>query len=385
MAFSQTKMYIEIAKDVIDAALAKQESVVNDPLDLLVLLAVAAQKGHHFVTVPCLHNNRPLVNQLSAIMPSQYVAKLLAADGMHYRWAAVKEKVLVYAVITYNENTQKNERMVVINPSTEGSFEPNLETLLLTENLMDAVFFRYLVKFFQREKNIGACNISFEPLHGGGNTTADVLYQKVEERKRFCLALTDSDRKLPEAEYGQTAKRLLHVIKTYQPFNCDVYVMDQVMEVENLIPRHVVFEYASGNGCKDVFACDPSFFDMKNGLTMNAVYKDNVCSYWQNMTVCGHVDFTHRDEAKCNAICRDDYERYIKEHGFCQTLLPGFGSDLLAICTCTPVNGIVQHPEIEDKLMNVRREELTTFQYNEWMKIGQMVFSWTCSLPKKRA
>ena len=66
-------MYIEIAIDIIEDAISKATSDVNDSLDLLTLFALNAQKGKHLVHVPCLHNNPKIVRALTNIMGRSHV------------------------------------------------------------------------------------------------------------------------------------------------------------------------------------------------------------------------------------------------------------------------------------------------------------------------
>ena len=381
---SSLTMYIEIADDIIADAIRKGGSGVNDSLDLLTLFALNAQKGKHIVHVPWLHNNPTGKRALEGIMGRQHVAFLLRAEGIYYQLARLKQIVSVYAIITYDQS-KGNPQAILINPLQEKKFEPYNETRVITENIIDSTFLKYVIKFFLRECAIRNCKFCFVPLMGGGDTTADVVKHEVEERQFFCLAISDSDRKCPYARYGQTATKIQDVINSYHPFNCDLYVMDQVMEIENLIPIEIVKKYASNKGYQKVFSLDSSFYDMKYGLTLNWLYDDDVCDYWRNMLYGLHVSFTQRDTAKRNSTCRKDYKRYVEMHNYSSQIKEGFGADLLTRCTCDfDAKGHRLDPRIKERMMNVKPSDLTTFQYNEWMKIGRILFSWTCCMENKR-
>lgn len=377
-------MYIEIANDIVEDAIGKATCDANDSLDLLTLFALNAQRGKHLVYVPCLHNNPETVRALTSIMGRSYVDFLRQSERMYYQLAQIKALVSNYAVITF-EKQGADSKAILINPIIERRFEAYNETHVITENILDSLFFKYIVKFFLREHAIRGCNMCFFPVMGGGDTTADVLRHEIEEGRFLCLVITDSDRKYPHSEYGQTAKKIRKVMECYNPFHCGLYVMDQVMEVENLIPFKVVEKAASNKGFSLIFEKDASFYDMKCGLTLNWLYDDEVCRYWSQQLYSEEICFDQRNEARLHASNRKAYLSYIETHKFKNQLTPGFGFDLLCRCTNDfDGNGNRLDAHIKNDLMNVKRCDLTTFQLNEWLKIGRVLFSWTCGMSQRR-
>lgn len=377
-------MYIEIANDIVEDAIVKATGDVNDSLELLTLFALNAQKGKHLVHVPCLHNNPSKVKILTNIMGRSHVDFLRQSERIYYQLAKVKELVSKYIVITF-EKQSNDSKAIVINPIIERRFEAYNETHVITENILDSIFFKYLVKFFLRENAIRYCNICFYPVMGGGDTTADVLKHEIEDRRFLCLVITDSDRKYPDSEYGQTALKIKEVMDRYNPFHCDMYIMNQVMEVENLIPFGVVKKAASNSGFSQVFEKDASFYDMKCGLTLNWLFDDKVYDYWSKQFYQGEIDFKQRNEAKNHSSNRKSYQSYIESKNFKKQLTPGFGFDLLQRCTNEfDGNGQLLDAHIKNDLMNVTPKDLTTFQLNEWLEIGRVLFSWTCGMSQRR-
>lgn len=377
-------MYIEIASDIIRDALAKSPNEPNESLDILTLFALSAQKGKHIVYVPCLHNNQSIVIKLEKLMGRPHLSLLRRSESMYYQLLAIKKAVTVYAIITYDHSIKK-EKAITINPLEEKVFEPYNETRVICENIQDAKFFRYIIKFFLRQETLLGCQTLFVPIMGGGDSTAEVLRDEVERKQFFCLVITDSDRKYPYAEYGQTVKKVQSVIDDYHPFNCSLYVMDQVMEVENLIPYTVIKSFFSSNGFVEIFSKDASFYDMKNGLTLNWLFDENVCDYWRNMLYDLDLDLSERDDARQHCKNRKEYQDYIDKKGYKKCLKKGFGCDLLKRCTSNLDSKDDRiKPHIIDALFNVSFKDLTTYQQNEWLRIGRELFSWTCCISSKR-
>ena len=343
-------MYIEICKDVIEDAIAKSGQKVNDSLDLLQLFAIFSLHGKHIVVVPSLKNDKGLKERLSKVMMPSNVEKL-----------------------------RRNERI-----SRLMKFEPYLESRLITENLMDAKFFYYIAQSFMRKKLLTGIKLSYDTKPGGGSTTCDVVRDEIINPRRFCLVVVDSDKKYPgQPDYGGTAQKVVDVMAAYPCETCKCYIMEKVMEVENLIPKRIVQQYASNKDSCDILGKDFSYFDMKVGITLKGLFKDEVFTYWEPYMQKEGLDFSGRTDAKNNSTNRTSYERYIDDHGLSNTVKSGFGSDLLRNVTCIPeMNGNVRYPELETEMCkNIKQEDLTPEQMIEWDNIGKQVFSWTCGLP----
>lgn len=379
-----TTMYIEINDDIVRDAIDKSALSVNDSRDVLLLMALAARSGKHIVVVPCL-KDKALVQSLMKVIPRPYIEGLRRSMGINYALPLLKKELSNYAVISYEGNHMKDTRAIIVNPQRHKIFEVHVETQLLTENLMDAAFFNYLVQYFKHTHHIKARS-SFHALMGGGGTTADVLRKEIEKEQYFCLAIVDGDRKTPKAEYGDTAKRVMAVMNDYAPFHCHLYVMKEVLEVENLIPISIVKDFFSERGDIATYMLCPSFFDLKKGLTFDALYDDNVYDYWKTRLEDDIVLFQQRDEAKTASNSRKEYMSYVESHRFETSQKKGMGNDLLECC----VNSYgckrkVDLQKLKEKLMHVKCSDLTSCQREEWESIGKIVFSWTCGLEPNRS
>lgn len=379
------KMYIEINEDIIKDAIEKGNGGENLSLDLLYLFAFSAMKGNHIIYVPCLYNNQNLRSDLSTVLPKRILAMLVTSDRIHYQLGIIKKKVSTYALVTYSKNKPDN-KAILINPTLQRGFEPYSACRVLTEHINDSSFFRYLVQFYLKYDGVGNCRINFEPLMGGGSTTADILRREIFECRHFCLVIVDSDKKYPTAPKGDTSTKIENAMNFYKPFNCYHYVMKEVMEVENLIPKKILGIIAPNQGYNNIFNYDWSYYDMKSGLTIKGLYDDTLCDYWKNLLRNEHLDFTERDLAKANSQNKDAFENYVNNNNLKNQILKGFGTNLLATCDCCPkIDGTISHPEVKHELYNIKKEDLTNQQYSEWMEIGKIMFTWACGMGIRRS
>jgi hypothetical protein len=377
-------MFIEIREDIVEDAIDKKEMSTNDSLDLLIKFSYCAQAGKHVVTVPCL-NNSELIKQLCSVMPKRNVEMLLASKKIRYQLKAIKSHVSIYAIITYQEIVP-TEGVIVVNPQKRKYFEPYSESRVLTEHINDSMFFRYLVRFYLKDSGIGKWRFYFEPAMGAGSTTADVLSNIIKEEKYFCLTIADGDKKYPTSDYGETANKIKDIMEAEMPFNCDYYIMDNVTEIENLIPIKILNKIVPRRGYRRILGLDFSFYDMKKGLTLDGIYDDNICNYWRNILVAVGISFSQRDNAKNNSTGSETYKAYIRQHKYQEILCLGFGSDLLDMCVESPkTRSKTAHLDMDYEFSKINREDLTDAQYKEWISIGKKMFSWTCGMKPRRA
>lgn len=242
-------MLIEINEDIIDAAIEKKDYEINDALDLLLMMAYCCRHGKHIVRVPCLRTNIPKMKSLIGLIG---LSNARALNSLNNKVSCAKplfDNLSVKAIISYNNpiKTTDNEscRIIWINPLEHTSFEPWIETHVLTENLIDSEFFSYIIRYFLKIKNLRGAKYNFYPLMGGGDTMRKVLENEILISRHFCLTLADSDKLYPNDVIGSTANKVKELMEQ-NPFNCGFYVMSNVREIENLIPKKIVVKLCMG-------------------------------------------------------------------------------------------------------------------------------------------
>ena len=370
-------MLIEINEDIIDTAIEKKDYKINDGLDLLLMMAYCCRRRKHIVYVPCLRTNTTKMNSLIGLIGLSNARVLNSFNNKVSGAKKLFDNLSVKAIISYNNpiKTTDNEscRIIWINPIEHTEFEPWIETYVLTENLIDSEFFSYLIKYFLRIKNLRDAKYNFYPLMGGGDTMRKVLENEILISRHFCLTLADSDKLYPNDVIGSTADKVKEFMEQ-NPFNCGFYVMSNVREIENLIPKKIVVKLCMGKDVS-IFDKDPSFFDMKSGLCFVDLYRDEVCSYWKDLLQNNKL-FQERDDIKARCNEKKQYDAEIKGKGH---LLSGFGSNILALALNKTDK---QKKKLDSKkdLYSITKKDLNTFQQREWEAIGKEMFSWTCCL-----
>lgn len=382
-------MFIEIKEDIIKDAIDKKNQDVNESKDLLILMALCARLGKHIVSVKCLLTNSVLRKELIEIIGKDYFSSLDYFNTKRVGFGAIISHLSVKCIITYERSNEVDDSIIWIIPNEHKIFEPWVETHVLTENLADSSFYIHLAYYYLNNFihlcGSGRLPISFcyYPLMGGGVTIDKVLKGEIERQQNFCFILADSDKKWPEATaFGETAQNMIDLMDKYTPFNCRLYVMNYVREIENLIPQKLVEAYGDATGFLDIFNLDPSFFDMKVGLRLGELYDDSVCLYWKNML---HDDalFLVRDEILHHNQNKKKYDSAIKGK---EPLKKGFGNGLLSwviedIDYSTEIRKF--KPKMKNQLYQIKPENLTPAQQKEWKKIGQLMFSWTCCIKQR--
>lgn len=178
------------------------------------------------------------------------------------------------------EGSSRNE--INVNIRTYQHLELAQKTILLGENLNDALFFVRLGEFWIRHKQLGTICIRATTRGGGGDTTAPELQCIADSISPPCLCICDSDKKSPVSFVGGTAKKLqaLNV-----PNDLVHLMVIEPREVENILPTPILDRLYSADDMKIdsinilyfLDQCAESslrfYLDMKNGVAFRDVRK----------------------------------------------------------------------------------------------------------------
>lgn len=361
-------MLIEICEDVVTLA----ESGDSDSIAVLEKAAIAYKYGKHFV-----YASFPLLNKICKMeLLDKSIRKIYSDIKKHCASSGTLASGIGFRVKVTIASPPANASVSYIqfNPKLMPDFELYEETHLLAENLLDCFFFEYIVEYYKRLMGINF-PICFYPMQGGGDTIKMVYLNEIQLGKHFCLTIMDSDKKYPHDVLGSTCKGVKKVHKKYNPFHCSYYIMENVREVENLIPLSVVKLnniYSNKQIFRDNINADFSFFDMKEGLISCKITKD-ICNYWTSQQLsntklqqqllecsgCVSNSSPKPKEKDCEEVC----ER--------RCIIEGFGSKLLS--------NLHGNSTSKERLKNVERKDLTNVQETEWYVIGKLIFEWCCA------
>lgn len=359
-------MLIEVNKDVIEQACNDSAQSINYMAEFLRELSIAVYRKKHLIFVPCL-SDVSLRNKLEKVIGQQSTSLLALSLNHRADVGRVKELLTDSVLISNNPSLTLPNNVILINPLDCQHFEVYQETHIITENLTDSQFFEYIIRFYLKENNINQISHNFYPLMGGGATAANVLKAEVKLSHHFVVAIADSDKHYPSDDFGPTYLSMKKVMDEESPKYAKLYVMDSVSEIENLIPHKFLrnhSEYTENH--EDIFDTDSAFYDIKKGYNIQSLWNDDIANYWRS--IFPGKDFEKRDNHKRQFPVKRDYDSEAK-------LLRN--NKVIEYCWG---NRILENTIEQMNLDEISSNDLTVFQYKEWKQIGQLLFSWSCSL-----
>lgn len=366
-------MYIEISRELVTSA----EKGNRHAVEMLIRLSITIKYGKHIVFTGLRLLDRIInLGSLEDHEKVQYkrIKNNYAVIG------AVCNKLDFKAVVLISGENCRTRHCILINANKAEKLEVYEECHLLTENLLDGEFFEYLVREYVKTLGTTA-HINYMPQMGGGNTIAKVYKMEIDRGQHFCVAILDSDKKFPSAGYGETFKALKKEDKDeylgdpgfdgQYAFNCSYYVMDELRELENLIPIEVL---KTMNNVKNKplmqMNFDMSYHDMKEGLLAAKINVGDYQKYLDKLfafdpALVSAIDFYAEYRNQC-CSCKEEYE---KDCGRTK-LVEGLGSKIMEQVLQTA------RPALATKTFS----NLTSSQQTEWINIGKKVFEWSCCM-----
>lgn len=353
-------MLIELCKDIAeDACKGKHRA-----LQVLDYLLMAHRLGKHLIFFP-----HEVVTILACSEMNDSIRRECISIGKQTSSiGALSHRISIKLVVTQNEYVPgENQKVIQFNPYSNNSFELYEETHLLTENLLDADFYLALVSYYKRKEKVNSVNVCFFPLQGGGDTINLVMEKEIMLGHHLCIAIVDSDMKYQGCVQGNTCKQLLETLRKGNSSFCGIYSMQQVREIENLIPYHLICKctnYKNHKLIKENFDFDMSFFDMKEGIRLKNLSDVRFVDYWRTILSVHHRDYSKMIKKEVQNRSKRRKSRLIDN-----IVLDGFGSKLLPCIW----------EKDQNELMRIEDYQLTISQKKEWMGIGQAIFDWCCA------
>ncbi len=366
-------MYIEISRELVTSA----ERGNRYAIEMLVRLSLAIKYGKHIIFAGLKLLDRIIkLTSLETHEKAQYkrIRNNYAVIG------AICRKLDFKAVVLMRGDNCRTHHRILINAAKAEKLEVYEECHLLTENLTDGEFFEYIV--IEYVKRLGTTtHICYMPQMGGGNTIAKVYKMEIDRGQHFCLSILDSDKKFPTESYGDTCKALRAEDKDkylgdagsdgQYAFNCSYYVMEELRELENLIPIDVLktMDNVKNNNLLQM-NFDMSYHDMKDGLLAAKIKTGAYLSYLNtvfafNPALVEDIDFYAQYRQHC-CSCKEEFEKACGRI----RLVEGLGSKIMdqVLSSAKPA------------LATTQLAQMSPSQQNEWLKIGKKVFEWSCCL-----
>lgn len=374
------RMFIEVCDDVLRKALRPSDKENIYAVEALRQLAWAILKRHHLVFFPSLTFDD--IKRLGDVLDKNEIAAILHSFSRKNDLLVLSGMLQFKVVVSFEKESGRDGGIIKIKPGRESVIELYEECHLLTENLLDADFYRHFAVAYQKNNRIDVCafRISFYSLQGGGATTGQVFLYECRLGQHLCLAILDSDKKWPNfSGYGPTAHEFINDYNEYlvdnsSPLACHYYVMEEVNEIENLIPI-VVLKVHSSSKQKSFIDHNLSampWFDIKKGFDYRSLYdKQDAFDEWKKLFL-SNPDWNLLESLKMTSKDSDDFLSKVKDAKF-NSFIDGWGSPILD-------NVLYPKGQYKNKysLKNVNLNILTPEQRKEWLVIGSLVFNWCC-------
>lgn len=373
-------MLLEINKDIIELA-CKDNNDAKKCIKFLQRMAECVIKGTHIVYVPCL--NTSYKKKLEAVLSKKEIAQLEYSSNKQLVKTESIIKYICFRVIFFCKNRPEGmpEVIMPINILANDNLECCNEVRLLTENLSDADFYKYVCYYYQRLVHMERVNCKSYAILGGGCTICNVYKREMALGQSLCLAIVDSDKISPQGNLGETAIKLLKEDKKcskYTPYYGRCYVLKDVMEIENLIPHLLISKYKTKNGWACYINSNIPYFDIKEGLKVVSLYGSKDADYWKKI-VDDNTLFRERDLMVKKYKNKSTFENHIKEV-VKPVLLTEFGCQVLNKLMEKNYNDYEGFVPNKYELGKVTISDLQPYQETVWKELGQLLFSWTCSM-----
>jgi hypothetical protein len=272
--------------------------------------------------------------------------------------------------------SDSDKEIIKVPPRFFNDSESVQKTLLLCENLDDAVLYETIAKVCLRWKDMNV-PIVCEPRGGGGNTISSEYINIQKLKKRFCLCIVDSDKIAPDGKLGSTALRLRKSDPTC--IKTQTFILD-CREIENLIPNSILSKLCSGDpqrleALKILESSSVEvrcFLDIKEGTRLKEIIDETnpkIKEFWQSKfdlipNLSEGIDNWCQTHWQCSNNSKNS-SKNSKEKCGCQISL-GFGQSTLS--------NTVEY--LKDKSPHQIERIVDRSKHSDWEPIGQVVMNW---------
>ena len=356
-------MFIKVENNIVDVILQSSRSKERErAIDVMVQLMTSSRMNYHKVYMKCILGYEDAEKLKSAIDENSW-REFQKLQRERFDVEGLISVLEVYVVITNSKHSSRVGKELLINPFETSGFLLGIQSYLATENQRDSVLYQYIAEAFKRRNRLLNMNSSFKRWKGGGSDFGNALRSDEILKSNFVIAIADSDKHCPMDNVGQTAKGIKYI--GHYRYNADYYILNDVMEAENLIPYRIIID--KNQDFTKLTSYDLSYFDFKEGLKYTILYDKNTRNYWKSNFTGLQIDWNNI-ECLIKGKTFSDYCKAVHDMPF---LISGLGPRLLESL-------------LDDKKWKtISERELTDSQQKEWTALGKKIFSWTCCSQKK--
>lgn len=314
-------------------------------------------------------------NKLAPFARNLY--RILANRSSEFRLLLAEAKKYYKIVSTYQgDKVIENNGQVIIQLSMKEGNKTDFtdRCILLAESTDDIDFYKQIGNYYLKNHHINRMNISFEEMIGGGNTTSTRLEPIIDEGRRQCLCIMDSDKKFWGAKCGETLQKVQKIIAAKGTENVELYPL-QMHEIENLIPVGMLDEI-----CKDIPTAETGISFLKFLLEKDTSESSPVYYFDYKKGIPKGKFFVNNEQDKVEIkkfrrleSYRKYWRKYIEAFGIKieesvnGPIIPGVCEKVLTYA----IKYLKEDKQIEKELENSYIQDL-------WLNLGAVIVTWGC-------
>lgn len=245
-------MFIYLDRSLVDCI--TRDHIPHDILRSLEGLSFMLRTGAHLVS-----GDRDALIAISSLdglsLPCKAIFKKAAARCSQA--LAVFRQVTTYALVDYGRDeiecfTENSIKIIKlpIERILQLSFQPSE---IVFEDINDSLIYATVAQWYAEDiLNNKHLPLRYKEIQGGGNRTHAIYKAKQEQGDTFCLCITDSDKKYPTDESGDTSRRVREIEDNSMPLS---YHLDlEFHEIENLLPLGFLDRFSGTAEAKEIIA-----------------------------------------------------------------------------------------------------------------------------------
>ncbi len=245
-------MFLYLDKSILKCL---SDPVPHNVVDGIQVLALMLRSGVHLVS-----GDREVLSALSEFSDISTSARAIFKKSVarHAQTGSVFKSMSTYALIDFGRNglesSYENDKKIIKIPIEHvANLVAQAATDIVYEDVNDALVYDAVARWYSSTiLNNPNLPTRSTPIQGGGSRTFAAYDLKQKDANTFCLCITDSDKKYPDDEPGETSSKVRNIEDAKKPlsFHLDL----DFHEIENLIPLSFLDRLAGTEEAKKIIA-----------------------------------------------------------------------------------------------------------------------------------
>lgn len=347
------------------------ESIINESnIDCLRHASVAMQEGKHVIYVKERYLIDKIIEISNKLNENQIKSNFFCLKSKFAEINSLKKIIKKRLIIIDGKSIPDNtdEINYVSNNIAQNSVFWN-NTSIVLENIDDYDYYQFIYqnRINKIHPEVVKINLSKEVECGGGGDIGKNLKNK-NQNLHISIAILDSDKRFPKADYGTTAKKVLELKNDNTIiWSISEYKIIEIHELENL--------FISESFLKFVAQKDEKWIKKINWLNESKKIKNDIDLYFDLKSpytkhmICHNDYFNEAFKKSLDCLTTCEYCCcFICSHASKEELLTGFGSFIKKKDNKKYIN---------DNIEEISKEVHTKI-LEQWDVITQFLLDWCC-------